>query len=355
MQTRTAEPNQASLPQAGPYRPCLLDRFMDAVQRLPIPYGLTYLGLFLVQSLLVHVLSWVDGWLPPFKFNVLVFLFPLWLWLPLAMITYLKSVSLDALTAFAPLLDVDEERLKGLAYEFTVMPSTSVALSGLFWAIVYILLSYVSYDAFYGDYGLGPLASVVVFVEGLISYSFGSAIYYYSLRQLRLVSATVKMVEQFNLFRLDPVYAFSRLTSQIGVSWMVLVSLTLVLFPIELAKVPVLAILVLQLAMAVAAFVLPLWFVNRRLVAEKRRLLGEVDRRIESTLARLHLHVDENELAPMEQIDHALTCLQAERAVLRGIPTWPWRASTLTGFFSAIATPIIVFLIQLAVEKWLGR
>jgi hypothetical protein len=72
---------------------------------------------------------------------------------------------------------------------------------------------------------------------------------------------------------------------------------------------------------------------------------------MESTLAWLHRQVDEGELAPVERIHYALAGLQQERPVLTGIPTWPWRASTLTGFVSAIATPIIIFLIQLAVER----
>jgi hypothetical protein len=327
---------------------------MDLVRRLPIPYWLTYLGLLVVQSLIVHILAWLSGWLPAYRPSPILFLFPVWLWGPLAMMTHLKSVSREALTGFAPLLEVEEETLKRLEYEFTVMPAASVVLSGVFWAIVYFLLTYWAYDAFYVGYGLGTWFSVVIFVEGLISYSVGSAIYYYSLRQLRLVNLTVKMVKQFNLFRLDPVYAFSRVTSQIGVTWMIMLSLTLLLFPIQLATIPVLAVLVVQLALAVAAFVLPLWFVNRRLVAEKRRLLAELDRRVESTLARLHRHLDQDEIGALDPINSAMTGLRAEREVLTGIPTWPWRSGTLAGFLSAIVLPLALYLVQLVVEKWLG-
>lgn len=340
---------------ARPYPPSFLDRFMDTVERLPVPYWLTYLLLFLLQSIIVHALAWIDGWQPIFTFNPIVFLFPIWLWGPFAMMTYLDRVSLEAQSSFSPLLDVDEEEINRLKVEFTTMPARTVIFSGLVWAIVYLFLTYLVFDAFYVAYGLGTLFTVVMIIEGLISFAVGSAIYYHSFRQLRLVNRTVKMARQFNLFQLDPVYAFSRVTSQIGVSWMIMLSLTLLLFPMQLASGPVLAILVLQLALAVAAFVLPLWFVHRRLVAEKRRLLAELNRRVEGTLEHLHHYLDENDLAAVEQVNFAMTGLNDEKNVLNAIPTWPWRAGTLTGFLSAIVLPIVLFLIQLAVENWLGR
>ena len=340
--------------ETRPYAPSFLDRLMDFVERLPRPYWLTYLVLFLLQSSIVHILAWIDGWLPVYTFSQLLLLFPVWLWGLLAMMTYLKSVSLGALSSFSPLLEVEEETLKRLRYEFTNMPARSVVLSGAIWSVIYLVLTYLTFETFYVAYGLGTLLSVVVMVEGLISFAIGSAIYYYSLWQLRLVNRTVKMVKQFSLYRLDPVYAFSRVTSLIGVSWMVMLSLTLVLFPIQLANAPVLAILFLQVVLAAAAFVLPLWFVNRRLVSEKLRLLAELNRRFESTSERLHSCLDENKMGEVSQLNSAITGLKQERDVLTSIPTWPWRPGTLTGFLSAIVLPIVLFLVQLVIRNLLG-
>lgn len=339
---------------AAPYPPSFLDRFMTFIRRLPGPHGPTYLLLFILQSTLVHVVAWATGWRPAFTFIPIALVFPLWLWAPLAIMTYLNSVSREALAGFSPLLDLEQGKLKRLEHEFTVMPARPVILSGLFWLVIYALLTVVTFEAFYVAYGLGTLLSAVFIAEGLVSFLTGSAIYYHSLRQLRLVNLTVRMAAHFDLFRLDPVYAFSRLTSRIGVSWMVMLSLTLLLFPIQLAKGPILAVLALQVVLAIAAFVLPLWFVNRRLVAEKRRLQAEHNRRVESTLRRLHRCLDGEDLGEAEQLDHAMTALDAERDVLAGIPTWPWRTATLTGFLSAIVLPIALFLIQFLVERLLG-
>ena len=340
--------------ETRPYVPSFLDRFMDFIEWQSIPYWLTYLLLFFLQGLIMHTLAWIVGWLPAFRFNAILFVFPLWQWGPLGLMTHLNRVALEALADFSPLLDADEKRLERLKFEFTVMPARSVILSGVIWSIIYLGLTYLAFKAFYVDYQLGTFFGGVMIVEGLISYATGSAIYYHSFRQLWLVNQTVKMVRQFDLFWLNPVYAFSRVTSQIGMAWMVMLSLTLLLFPIKLATAPVLVILALQVLLAVAAFVLPLMFVNRRLVFEKRRLLAEHNQRLEATLERLHGYLDWKEPELAAQLNSAVAGLSLERTVLTGIPTWPWRTTTLTTFLSTLGIPIIIFLIQLLIKKLLG-
>ncbi len=106
--------------------------------------------------------------------------------------------------------------------------------------------------------------------------------------------------------------------------------------------------------MSLAAFVLPLWIVHRRLVQEKNKLLTEHGQRVKSTLARLHHSVDENSLDDVAHINSVLEGLNTERNILEKIGTWPWRTETLTGFLSVIVLPIVLFLIQLAIQKWLN-
>jgi hypothetical protein len=327
---------------------------MDFVQRQRIPYWLTYLCLLTVQVILIHGLAWADGWMPLYTFNPLFATFPIWLWVPMAIMTYVDSVSLSALSSFRPLLDIDEEQYNGLKYEFTNMPPRGVFLSGLFWGVVYLLLTYLGYQSFYVAYELGSFLTAVVIATGLISYLTGSIIYYHSQRHLSLVNRTVRTAKKFNLFRLDPVYAFSRVTSLIGASWMLMLTLTLLALPIRLATGLGLAIMAAQILFAIAAFVLPLWVVHRRLETEKLRLLAELNLRVESTIKLLHASLDDNKLENSSHFSDAMASLSAEREVLNAVPTWPWRVGTLTGFLSAIVLPIAIFIIQFVIEKWLG-
>jgi hypothetical protein len=242
-----------------------------------------------------------------------------------------------------------------LKYEFSTMPSRGVILSSVIWGVIYFILTLVNFDAFYVSYGLGSIFSVVVALQGLIAYLTGSAIYYYSLRQLRLVNHTVRMVRQFDIFQLDPVYAFSRVTSLIGGSWMIMLTFTLLLFPTQLVRGETLAILILQVVLAIAAFVLPLWFVHRRLEMEKLKVLAEFHRQVESITARLHRCLDENDMAPVTQLKDAMLGLSVERDILTHIPTWPWRTGTLAAFLSATILPLVLFIVQLAISSLLGK
>ena len=354
MQTMTSAPNPEHPRENLGYMTSFTDRFMRWVQRLPLPYWLTYLLFFLLQSLLILAVVWATGWLPLFKFSPLIFLFPFWLWGPLAMITYLNVVAQDALSGFRPLLDVDDAQLKKLQDEFTAMPMRGVILSGVLWAIVYVMLTFIFYNAFYVSYRVGNLLGTVIIIEGLVSYTIGGVIYYHSFRQLILVRRTVKMVKEFNLFQLNPVYSFSALTAQTGIAWMVLLSFTLLVYPLQVSNLPILVILGLQVFLAVGAFVLPVWILNRRLVLARRKLLIEINLRIQKTAELLHRCVDENNLDESPQLNNALNGLNIERGVVLSISTWPWRTNTLTGFLSATGLPLILVILQIIVKKWLG-
>jgi len=345
---------QKNTNEMHPYPPSFIDRFMRFIQRLPIPYWLTYFLLFILESVINHVWAWIDGWLPVFTFNKLLLVFPLWQWGTLAAIAYLNITSEAILPSFRELLEIEDDSLEKLKYEFTTLPTRGLMLSGVMWIFAYLMLTYLTYDAFYVRYGLENSFKVFIFLEGLICYSTGSVIYYHSIRQLWLVSGTVKTVKRFNLFHLGPVYAISRLTSRTGISWMFLLGLTLLLFPLDLAKGLTLIILGFQVVIALVAFILPLRFVYYHLVSEKRRLLAELNHQIETTMKRLHHSLDKDKVDEASQFANALMGLNSEREILMGISTWPWRTGTLTTFLSAIFLPIVLLLIQIVIQKWLG-
>jgi len=351
--TLAADEAQSVKPAPQPYPPSFVDRLIDGVQRLPIPYGLTYLALFVLTSLAVHVAVWIEGWAAAYTFIPIALAYPLWLWGPLAIMTYLDALSPRALSDFSPLLNLSPDALARLRYELTTMPARPVLISSLFWSIVYLLINSLSAPLFAAN-NVGPIVLAAMISSGFVSFSIGSAIYYHSLRQLRLVHKTVRTVKQFDLFQLGPVYAFSAVTSRTAIAWVLLLSATQLVFPVQLNPVPALLLLVGQIVLAIAAFALPLRIVNERLTAEKRRLLAEANQRLKTTLARLHRCIDENELSQVTQLNSAITGLNAERDLLAKIPTWPWRAGMLSGFLSAVVLPIIMFLVQLVIRNMLG-
>jgi hypothetical protein len=337
------------------YAPSFVDKLMDLVKRLPIPYWLTYMILFVVQVLVLHVIAWLDGWIPFWTFNSVLLIFPLWLYGPLAIMTYLDAVAVKALANYRPLLDVSLSEMQRLEYEFTTMPSKSVLVSTVFWLTAYVVTAVVTYQSFRENVGMGQLLMAIVVLGGFVTYGIGSAIYYHSLRTLVLVQRTVAMTRQFDLFRLEPVYAFSSLTARTGVVWILLLTATLLVFPVALTPAPVFVLLGLQVVFAMCAFALPLRFVNRRLVAEKRKFIGEVDQRIKTMLERLNSSVDAGELSTLEELNTAISGLTAEKEILAKIPTWPWRAGLFAGFASIVVLPIALFMVQLVLSRWWGQ
>jgi hypothetical protein len=223
----------------------------------------------------------------------------------------------------------------------------------MIWVAIYVLITTLTFDTFYIGYGLGITLMWFVILEGLIAFITGGVIYYHSIRQLQLVNRTVKQVKRFNLFHLDPVYAFSQLTARTGILWMLLLGLTLLAFPLDLASLLTIAMLAGQVVLALAAFVLPLRSVNQRLVSEKRSLLAANQQRIETTLTQLHQRIDQKDTGEIGQINDALAGLNTERDILAKISTLPFSTNTLRGFLSAIVLPIALLLVQISIQKWL--
>jgi hypothetical protein len=353
MELNLTEQVQKARSESAPYLPSYIDCLMRFVQGLTVPYWATYLLLFFLSGLLNHILAWLDGLLPVLTFDSILLTFPLWLWIPLAIVTFLNRTAERTLETFRPLLELDDEAFRQLKYEFTTMPARSVLLNTLFWVAVSLAVFSLSHDTF-ERYGFGEGMQRVTLVEGLITYGIGSIIYYHSLRQLWLINRTVKTVKRFDLFALEPVYAFSGLTAWTGISWMFMAGMTLLIFPVDQASALVIGYVVVQGVLAIAAFILPLRFVSDRLRQEKRRLLAEHQRRVEKTLASLHTAIDKHELSEVGSFNTAIAVLNSERAMLEKIPTLPWRTDTLTGFLSATGVPILLFVIQNILRKWLG-
>ena len=103
-----------------------------------------------------------------------------------------------------------------------------------------------------------------------------------------------------------------------------------------------------------AAFVLPLWIVHHRLELEKRSLLAGINGRMKTTLLDQHQAMDLKDYEKLGQLNGVMASLKGEQELLLKIPTWPWRSGSLTGFLSAIALPIIIFLLQRLLANVLG-
>jgi hypothetical protein len=325
-----------------------VDHLLRAVQRLPISYWLTYLLIAALESVLVHGAAWLDGTTPRWTLQPIFLMFPLRTWISLALITFLNQQAIGALHQFRPLLDSDDEERR-LAQLMTTMPVRPVLGVNLLGCLYFLFLALTApLEAFKGR----PLLTPAYLTSGFLAFGVGSVIYYHTYRQLRFVHRIYAGVHSFNLFQMQPVYAFSRLTALTGGAYLLLISLTLLFFPYPLTDRRAILSFLLQMLLTVVALVLPLWDTHQRLAAEKRRLQSAVDRRIETMLEQMHRSIDEFKAQSLEAHKTALESLLLERKVLEGLPTWPWQSSTLHNFLTAIFVPLLLLVVQLVVERW---
>jgi hypothetical protein len=100
------------------------------------------------------------------------------------------------------------------------------------------------------------------------------------------------------------------------------------------------------------------------LEADKGRRLDEASDRIDATVATLHRVVDEETESPrdaeqsrlaqlrVDALSKALAGLLQEREFTAKISTWPWETSTLGAVLSAVALPIVLFLVTRFLERF---
>jgi hypothetical protein len=88
-------------------------------------------------------------------------------------------------------------------------------------------------------------------------------------------------------------------------------------------------------------------------VAEKERLIGEANLRLESLISELHQQVDGLELEGISDLNIAMASLGIELNMLRKTPTWPWEPEVIQILITALALPLGLWLIQIMLERFI--
>lgn len=266
----------------------------------------------------------------------------------LGLMHLLDTRARNAVAALAPRLALDAEGVAELSYRLSVAPARPAAIVAILapasTAIGYLLdpvgSGIVGYDA-------AAMAFRIV-AEGLITALF-VVLLLHTFRQLRLIAGVHRDIKDLNLFDQGPLYAMSGVTSTTAIGLLLLLGPSVLLIPAGAnAAYIVLTGFWYGLAgvAAAAAFFLPLRGVHARLGAEKRRLRGEVGRRIAQTAEALNTAVDTGDGPAVDLRHRSLTALIAERDLIERAPTWPWSGSSITGLVSAILLPLVLFVIQ---------
>jgi hypothetical protein len=274
----------------------------------------------------------------------------------LALIHYLDNLTARSLDDFRPVLILRDQSYDDMRYQFTTMP----AGPALMWSLVGALVTcaYLAYllvvdrpQSQAWQLFTSPTATVVEFVAGFGMGMTSGASVYHAVRQLSMIDHIYTRHTDVDLFKLEPLHAFSRLAAWTALSFAVLTHVWVVFWPGALDNAVSLALLVGFAAMATAVFLVPLLGIHRLLLKEKERRKAEAGEQLNIAIDALHRSNTAAEYAQMDALNNATEALVRERDLLDKIPTWPWQPDTVRWLGTALLLPIIVWLITRVLER----
>jgi len=207
---------------------------------------------------------------------------------------------------------------------------------------------------------LGPAAGrLVVYVAYLPAFLLGYALSLAGLlitvRWLRLIAQIHREARAIDPFDRAPLYAFSRVTAIIGLSYAAVAYYSFTVNgAFQAGNLPSLAFLATTMLFAIVAFVAPLWGIHNRLTREKDQLLLDVERRVTRVAAELYARIDAGDFAATAPLNATMSGLTTLRERVSRLPTWPWPPQLLGGFVSALLLPLVVYVLTRAASNVLG-
>ncbi len=332
-----------------PYKPFFIDKINRWLDRLPFSYWWVSIGLLILIGIIQHILAWIKGALPVGSLNLYLGFSGAWLSEALIIIYYLERGAGWILDEFRPMLVIDDEQYRLKKYEFTRTPrnvGTVLFLIGL--VLAYFMAQSVR--------ELSPAINftnpVITIGLWMLTLGFGLVATYQIIRQLRQIRAFYQETTDIDLFNLTPLYAFSKMTAILSIMNFAVAYLTpQILNPQSLQSGFVQFQTYFFIALSLVIFYFPLAGVNRRIIAEKDRMLKRINGQIETMLDRIHRAVEAEDYSDARGMRSLLMSLKEEKDLVESVPTWPWKPATLRGFLSALFLPIAIWLIQQFLDR----
>ena len=367
MTTEAAAAEGAAAPavssETRPYAPSWVDAIMSWLDRLPGPTWLAYVVLLLVAETVAAIQGLVSS--TP-AVELLQLFFGFFFVMPLATLHYLNYTAGMSWDRFRPVTSLDSAAAARTRYELTVTPAgAGLVLLVLGYAIN--TLWYLADPAGVGIAGQPALfVAMRVVIEGYLA-AVLFVLLYQTIRQLRVINRLHDLATNVDLLRPQAVHAMSRLTARSAMAIVFVAVVSGLPVPGTSDQTWLASVLFFSLPMlvlALAAFFLPLRGLHDRLVEQKGRLLGAAAAHLQTTVGALHQLVDDeasnrtDEAASriaqtrIDALSKAQTALIQERDLIARLSTWPWDPSTLRAVVSAIALPIVLFLITRVLDRF---
>ena len=231
------------------------------------------------------------------------------------------------------------------------MTSRAVILNQLLGTV--ILLGTIWLAPSYSDLVSGdPISDGIVYMIFWFNLGMLLVSMYHHTRQLEMVSTLHQDAPSIGIFDSIPIFAFSRLSF-----WAATFTVFTILPSIFIYQTTGESILfalpsIVGMGFAMLIFFLPLQSLNKRLVNEKSARLGQTRQRIRDSIDELDQRVDRGDLSDIEAQHAQLAALVLEQEYLEKLRTWPWPRGTFASLLGLIALPVLIFILQLLIQRF---
>ena len=326
----------------------MIDRIMAAVERLPGPAEAYFVVGGVVLALVGHGVLWISGTYPFGQLNSEVAIASVLAGSFLALSAFMKRTADAAFDDFRPALaepsseNAERQRLLSIPDRAFVVAAVAMAIltNTLYVVLVKPTLA-----------PRPPVAELVVAATWLFFAIVFGLVLAQTLIQLRSVRHLSEVARNIDVLNSGPVDALSRVTAAGAVGMLVFITVANVGVPATASAYVGLDVFIIGFALA--AFLLPLQVMHRRLSKQRADLLAASAERLKSVLDALHRAVDGHDYTTADALNKMVASSIAERDLLTRLPTWPWTTTTFRGVASALLLPVVIFVITRAIDRLL--
>jgi hypothetical protein len=331
-----------------------LSRVLGWADRLPGHGWWIYPLLYVLLIAWSHAVVWATGQVPVGEIQPLLLVGHFYAPFILGATAYINRSSGRALASFWPATGWPEDHREAWRQRFVATPGRwDAPLIALGIAIAVVaFLSAPAASLPTSDRTVLFAAYVIPAGSGYVAALLAIA---HSAYQLRLVGQIHRQATAIDPFDRVSLYAFSSLTAQTGLTYVLIAYYSLTVNgAFQAGNITGVVMLGAVFVMGVACFVLPLWGIHERLVHEKELLLRGVEVRVTRLGEEIYRRIDAGQFDGTKVVTDSLAGVTDLRRRIDAIPTWPWRPQVFSGFVSALLLPVIIFLVTRALASQLG-
>jgi hypothetical protein len=342
------------------YPPSWYERLQNLVDRLPIPYWVTYtlLGLTIFGvGALVKVFDPLQSGTPLDPTSLLAIFQIAYV---LTLMHFLDRLSARSFEVLRPILELGEPDKETLKARLTTMPPRipsriAILVCAFFTCIGVLLFTGIlsienpDLSLSVNQFSNSPVG-ILNWIYFTLLWVVNAIFIYHTFHQLRTISTILTQHARINLFHQNELYAFSRVSASTAIG-LVLTSPIWLLLDRGLINLIINSVFSI---MALIIFVTPLVGAHALLKRQKDQLLKQCQHNKEVLINDLFIKLEQGKLKEIQLIEGALSGLDKAHNDIHKISTWPWQMGTVRQIIGAISLPITIWLIQYFLSGFLS-